>query len=79
MLDPESRDVSNCHPDEILEICIPLCNDPIGLIKKAVLIKDAPHSFKGLENWVKIILICRAKFVAFSLQVVGGKGSPAGR
>ena len=34
MLYPESRDVSNCHPYQFLEICIPLCNDPIGLIQK---------------------------------------------
>ncbi len=33
-LDPESRDVSNCHSYQFLEICIPLCNDPIGLIQK---------------------------------------------
>ena len=34
VLDPESRDVSNCHPYQFLEICIPLCNNPIGLIQK---------------------------------------------
>ncbi len=34
VLDPESRDGSNCHPYQSLEICIPLCNNPIGLIQK---------------------------------------------
>ncbi len=34
MLDPEYRDASNCYPYQFLEICIPLCNDPIGLIQK---------------------------------------------
>ncbi len=34
MLDPEYRGVSYCHPYQFLEICIPLCNDPIGLIQK---------------------------------------------
>ena len=34
MLDPEYRDASNCYPYQILEIFIPLCDDPIGLIQK---------------------------------------------
>ncbi len=34
MLDPESRGASNCHPYQFLEICIALCNNPIGLIQK---------------------------------------------
>ena len=37
VLDPESRDSSDCHPYQFLEICIPLCNDPIGLIQKGCL------------------------------------------
>ncbi len=28
------RGVSNCSPHQFWEICIPLCNDPIGLIQK---------------------------------------------
>ena len=28
------RDASNCYAYQFLEICIPLCNDPIGLIQK---------------------------------------------
>ena len=31
---PEYRDASNCYAYQFLEICIPLCNDPIGLIQK---------------------------------------------
>ena len=34
VLHPESRDGPNCHPYHFLEICIPLCNNPIGLIQK---------------------------------------------
>ncbi len=34
VVDPESRDVPNCHPYQFLEISIPLCNDPIRLIQK---------------------------------------------
>ena len=33
VLDPESRDMYNCHPYQFFEICIPMCNDPMGLIK----------------------------------------------
>ncbi len=29
-----SMDVSNCYPYQFLEICIPLCNDPIRIIQK---------------------------------------------
>ncbi len=29
----EYGDASNCYPYQFLEICIPLCNDPIGLIQ----------------------------------------------
>ena len=36
---PESMEGSNCHPYQFLEICIPLCNDPIGLIQKGHLKK----------------------------------------
>ena len=34
VIDPESRDVSNCHLYHFLEICITLCNNPYGLIQK---------------------------------------------
>ena len=30
----QARYVSNFHPYPFLEICIPLCNGPIGLIQK---------------------------------------------
>ncbi len=31
---PIFRDASNCYPYHFLEICIPLCNDPVRLIQK---------------------------------------------
>ncbi len=51
VLDPESRDVSNCHPYQFLEICIPLCNDLIGLIQKGhlniLLLSDEEKDWPG--------------------------------
>ncbi len=39
----ESRDVPKCHPYQFLQICIPQCNDPIGLIRKGHLKYSAPE------------------------------------
>ena len=47
VLDLESRDGSNCHPYQFLEICIPLCNDPIRLIQKGHLNYDISQSPMG--------------------------------
>ncbi len=37
VLDPESREASNCHVYQFFKICLPLWNKPIGLTKKAIL------------------------------------------
>ncbi len=50
MIDPEYRDASNCYPYQFLEICIPLCNDPIRLIhlNKTPIWKKNSRAWKNL-------------------------------
>ncbi len=46
-LDSEYRDASNCYPYQFLEICIPLCNEPIGFSPKPHLKTFITSFFRG--------------------------------
>ena len=44
------RDASNCYAYQFLEICIRLCNDPIGLIQKGHLKLERPQMDRHMDR-----------------------------